>query len=78
MVQKGVVLGGNAGAGQGIEKSGLAHIGQADDAAFQTHGKTFKRFGDKRSILATPTRQATTQARAHLAPSYNLGHGAHL
>jgi len=27
--------------GQGIEESGLAHIGQADDAAFETHGASF-------------------------------------
>ena len=38
---EGVVLGGNARLGEGVEESGLAHIGQAHDAAFQAHGVAF-------------------------------------
>ena len=34
----GIVLGGDAGLGEGVEKGGLADVGQADDAAFETHG----------------------------------------
>jgi hypothetical protein len=34
---EGVVLGSDAGLRQGIEKGGLADIGQADDAAFEAH-----------------------------------------
>ena len=34
---KRVVFSRDTGLGQGIEEGGLAHIGQADDAAFQTH-----------------------------------------
>jgi hypothetical protein len=30
--------GGDAGLGQGVEKGGLADVGQADDAALETHG----------------------------------------
>ena len=37
---KGVVLSGNAGFGQGVEKGGFAHIGQTHDAAFEAHGKS--------------------------------------
>jgi hypothetical protein len=33
-----VVLGGDAGLGQGVEQGGLADVGQADDAALQAHG----------------------------------------
>ncbi|MNN81670.1 hypothetical protein D3C81_1985190 [compost metagenome] len=33
-----VVLGGDAGAGQSIEESRFANVGQADDAALQSHG----------------------------------------
>jgi hypothetical protein len=36
---KGVVLGGNAGFGQGVKKGGFAHIGQTHDAAFEAHGR---------------------------------------
>ena len=35
---QGIVLGGDAGLGQRVEKSGLAHVGQANDAAFEAHG----------------------------------------
>jgi hypothetical protein len=34
---EGVVLGGDAGFGEGVEKRGLAHVGQADDAALEAH-----------------------------------------
>jgi hypothetical protein len=37
---EGIVLGGDAGLGQGVEKSGLAHVGQAHDAAFEAHGNS--------------------------------------
>jgi len=36
-----VVLGSDAGLGEGIEEGGLADVGQADDAAFQAHGAFF-------------------------------------
>ncbi|MCY1175539.1 hypothetical protein D9M73_157820 [compost metagenome] len=32
------VLSGDAGFGQGVEQGGLADVGQADDAAIETHG----------------------------------------
>ncbi len=34
-----VVFSRDAGLGQGVEQGGLADVGQADDAAFETHGK---------------------------------------
>jgi len=34
---KRVVFGSDACLGQGVEQGGLAHIGQADDSAFQAH-----------------------------------------
>ena len=34
---EGVVLGAYAGVGQRVKESGLAHVGQTDDAAFETH-----------------------------------------
>ena len=37
---QGIVLGGDAGLGQRVEKSGLAHVGQAHDAAFEAHGNS--------------------------------------
>ena len=36
-----IVLGRDAGLGQGVEEGGLADVGQADDAAFETHGFSF-------------------------------------
>jgi hypothetical protein len=36
----GVVLSGNAGFGQGVEKGGFANVGQTHDAAFEAHGKS--------------------------------------
>jgi hypothetical protein len=36
-----VVLGGDAGLGQGVEEGGFADVGQADDAAFERHGFSF-------------------------------------
>ena len=36
---EGVVLGGDAGLGEGVEECGLAHIGQAHDAALEAHGR---------------------------------------
>ena len=33
-----IVLGGDAGLGQGVEQGGLADVGQSDDAALQGHG----------------------------------------
>ena len=35
---QGIVLGGDASLGQRVEKGGLAHVGQAHDAAFEAHG----------------------------------------
>ena len=35
---KRVVFGRNASFGQGVEKGGLAHVGQAHNAAFEAHG----------------------------------------
>ena len=34
---EGVVFGGNASLGQGIEQGGFAHVGQPHDSTFQTH-----------------------------------------
>jgi hypothetical protein len=33
-----IVFSRDAGLGQGVEQGGLADVGQADDAAFETHG----------------------------------------
>ena len=37
---KRIVLSRNAGFGQGVEQGGFANVGQAHDAAFQTHGNS--------------------------------------
>ncbi|MCY1535036.1 hypothetical protein D9M68_704240 [compost metagenome] len=50
---EGVVFGGDAGLGQRVEKGGLAHIGQAHDAALEAHGGLSGRSG-KPVILAGP------------------------
>jgi hypothetical protein len=43
IVQNGIVLGGDAGLGQGVEEGRLADVGQADDAALEGHGIPFSR-----------------------------------
>ena len=42
-----VVLGGDAGFRQRVEKGGLADVGQAHDAAFEAHGGGFRETGKK-------------------------------
>ncbi len=43
-----VVLGRDAGLGQGVEEGGLADVGQADDAALEAHGGCFRNSGGNR------------------------------
>ena len=57
---KGVVLCRDAGLREGIEEGGLAHVGQADDAAFEAHGRGFRRWVARRCSEGAERRDKPT------------------
>ncbi len=52
---EGIVLGRDAGLGEGVEQRGLAHVGQADDAAFETHGISLRVCSSSMARSMSPT-----------------------
>jgi hypothetical protein len=54
IVQNGKLAAGDTRFGQRIEQGRLADVGQADDAAFDTHVSTIRRMENRESGIALP------------------------